>query len=210
MTQFRTYMIDPPWPENGGGKIQRGANRHYPTMPVKQIVPTILECPLFRPPEHAHLYLWTTNNFLPAALQVTADIGFRYVTMVTWAKDRSGLGQYFRGQTEHMLFAVRGKGYNTKTERKDLSTLIQAPRTKEHSRKPQEAYELIEARSVGPYFEMFGRGKPRENWEIWGHEAEPETPTVKPVTPERFETEDEYPDPDPFNDGGGYNEFCEY
>ncbi len=170
MTQFQTYLCDPPWPERGGGKIKRGADRHYKTLKVKDIAPTILACELFKPPEHAHLYLWTTNNFLPAALQVTADIGFRYVTMVTWAKDRSGLGQYFRGQTEHMIFAVRGKGYNTKTERKDLSTLIQEPRTK-HSRKPIASYELIEARSQGPFLELFGRGEARPGWEIWGAEA---------------------------------------
>ena len=167
----RTYLIDPPWPENGGGKIKRGADRHYKTMKVREIAPTILSCTQYNPPEHAHLYLWTTNNFLPAALEVTKAIGFRYITMVTWAKDRSGLGQYFRGQTEHMLFAVRGKGYNTKTERKDLSTLITAPRTKEHSRKPEESYELIEARSEGPYLEMFARGTARPGWDIWGHEA---------------------------------------
>ncbi len=171
MTEFRTIMIDPPWPENGGGKIKRGADRHYKTMKVRHIAPVILGCHLFRPAPASHLYMWATNNYLPDALTVVKDIGFRYVTTITWAKDRAGLGQYFRGQTEQLIFAVRGRGYDTKTERKDLTTLIQAPRGR-HSRKPDKAFELVEARSVGPYLEMFGRGEPRKGWTIWGDEAE--------------------------------------
>ena len=96
--------------------------------------------------------------------------GFRYVTTITWAKDRFGLGQYFRGQTEHCLFGVKGKlPYKViNGKRQQATTLINAKRTK-HSRKPQEMYKYIERVSYGDYLELFARNK-RENWDSWGNE----------------------------------------
>ena len=172
---YRTILIDPPWPESGGGRIKRGADRHYPLIPVRDMARTILtarfspEVDAWQPAHDAHLYLWATNNYLPDAFDLIRALGFEYKTLITWAKDRSGLGQYFRGQTEHALFAVRGSGYAVRTERKNLSTLITAPRGR-HSAKPNEAHELIEARSLGPRLEMFAR-EPREGWESWGNEV---------------------------------------
>ena len=80
---FVTGYADPPWPERGGGKVKRGADRHYPLMSVK----AICELPVARLfQENAHLYLWATNNYLPAALEVMAVWGFRYVSTITWGK----------------------------------------------------------------------------------------------------------------------------
>lgn len=104
--KYHTIYADPPWMERGGDG--RGANAHYPIMKTKEIIalaPMVQELA----EENAHLYLWATNNFLPDALEVMKVWGFRYVTTITWVKDRIGLGQYFRGLTEHCLFGVRGK-----------------------------------------------------------------------------------------------------
>ncbi len=180
MQLFKTILIDFPWPERGGGKIKRGADRHYPVMPVKQAALTILRAwaqPGFgEPDEGCHLYFWVTNNFLPAGLRVIDQLGFDYKTTITWAKPYYGLGQYFRGQTEHMLFATRGKGLDLRREHTDdrnASTLLPAewPRDEAgkriHSAKPVEAYELIEKCSPGPRLEMFAR-QAREGWSVWG------------------------------------------
>ena len=103
--KYSVILADPPWMERGGGKIKRGADRHYTLMKTKDImalpVKDIAE-------NNAHLYLWVTNNFLKSGLVIMEAWGFDYKTMITWVKDRIGLGQYFRGMTEHCLFGVRG------------------------------------------------------------------------------------------------------
>ena len=101
--KYRTIYADPPWFERGGGKIKRGADRHYQLMKTADIA----KLPIRRliDPEGCHLYLWATNNFLADALEVVKAWGFEYVTMITWFKDRQGLGQYYRGLTEHCIFA---------------------------------------------------------------------------------------------------------
>ena len=162
--RYHTLLADPPWPEYGGGKIKRGADRHYPLMKVKDIAAVNVQSLTH---DDAHLYLWVTNNYLEAGLQVIKAWGFRYITTITWAKDRIGLGQYFRGQTEHCLFAVRGRlPYKNKT----CSTLITAPR-RGHSEKPVELYEMIEKVSYPLYLELFAR-KVRRGWDCFGEELE--------------------------------------
>ena len=102
---FSTIYADPPWPERGGGRIKRGADRHYPLLSVTEIA--ALPVAGIAAPD-AHLYLWVTNNYLPAGFDVMQAWGFRYVTCITWAKEgRFGLGQYFRGKTEHCLWGAR-------------------------------------------------------------------------------------------------------
>ncbi len=122
-------------------------------------------------PEGCHLYLWTTNNFLKDALEVMEHWGFEYKTMVTWVKDRFGLGQYFRGKTEHCLFGVRGmvpyKSVDGK--RQQGETAIFAPR-QEHSSKPEEMRETIEVVSSAPFLELFAREK-KKGWDVWGNEV---------------------------------------
>lgn len=128
---WRTILADPPWHEQGAGKYVRGAQKYYPlmsveeicTIPVKEIVA-----------EQAHLYLWATNNYLPSAFKVMETWGFTYKTCITWAKTSGGfgLGQYFRGMTEHCLFGTRGPTlpYRKKRDGKRAqgTTLILAPR----------------------------------------------------------------------------------
>lgn len=170
-----TYQIiyaDPPWNEQGGGKIKRGADRHYPLMKTKDIcklpVQSIVDI-------NAHLYLWVTNNFLKDGLQVVEAWGFRYITMVTWVKDKIGLGQYFRGQTEHCMFCVRGMLPYKKENGKRCQhpTVFHADRTK-HSKKPEKMREIIEhvsGQSDRKMLEMFARDR-AEGWDVWGNEVE--------------------------------------
>lgn len=169
MTQYGTIYADPPWPERGGGKIKRGADRHYPLMTVAQIA--ALPVGDLALPD-SHLYLWVTNNYLPAGLEVMAAWGWRYVTCITWAKDKIGLGQYFRGMTEHCLFGVRGKvpyQVGPHGNRQQGATLINAPRTA-HSAKPAAMRAMIQRVSPGPYLELFARERV-PGWSAWGNEV---------------------------------------
>jgi len=174
--KYRTIYADPPWSEYGGGVIKRGADRHYPLMRREEI------CSLIVNEEHAsqlaendaHLYLWATNNKLLDALAVVKAWGFEYKTLITWAKDRFGLGQYYRGQTEHCIFAVRGvlpyRQLNGKrAQGRTLIDGFDAPRG-EHSVKPEVMRQWIEAVSPGPYLELFAR-KQAEGWDSWGNEV---------------------------------------
>lgn len=169
---FRCIVADPPWLERGGGKLKRGADRHYPLMKTSAIVELmigVLNQNRYRVNVNGcHMYLWVTNNFLRDGIAVLEALGFRYVTMRTWAKDRIGLGYYWRGQTEHVLFGVRGKLPSlVRTE----STLVGKGIVKRgrHSAKPQVFYDEVERVSPGPRLEMFAR-EPREGWTVWGNE----------------------------------------
>lgn len=201
MTSYKTMVLDPPWPEHGSGKYKRGADRHYGLLKPPEIVKVILGCPKWAPADDAHLYLWATDNHLPEALWVMREIGFRYIRTLPWIKlkdeafDRfvkpqdvtgeaylkgllkRGLGQYFRGASELLLFGVRGRGMSVVTERRDLCNIVIGPRHK-HSVKPEAAYKLVEERSLGPYLEMFSRGS-RPGWDSWGLELQVESTTSK-------------------------------
>ena len=164
-------MIDPPWNERGGGKIKRGADRHYDLLKTKDILKVILGCSYWgNIEENSHLYLWTTNTFLPDALWLMDALDYRYVSNAVWVKPYMGLGQYFRGQHELLLFGTRGKRpTEPRTALRNIPSVVKAPKG-EHSVKPEESYRLIEKRSKGPYLELFGR-RAREDWTIWGKEA---------------------------------------
>lgn len=194
MTQVPEYaciVADPPWNEQGGGKIKRGADRHYALIKKREdILRAMVQAPCWRPADNAHLWLWVTNNFLPDGLWLMGALGFRYVTNRAWAKmeeatteddifesgwwkpQRPGLGQYLRGQHELLLFGVRGKlpALHKSVEHvKKPRTLLLAPRG-EHSEKPAQAYIDIEHVSPGPRLEMFARA-PRDGWVVWGNEV---------------------------------------
>ena len=170
MKTYQTILIDPPWYERGGGKIQRGADRHYPLVKSADLPAVIMGSPEWRPANDAHLYLWTTNNFLADAVWLMGCLGFKYKTNLVWTKPgRIGLGQYFRGQHELLLFGTRGRGYSVKTEHRNIGSWLNLPRGK-HSQKPEEFYELIEARSTGPHLEMFARNN-RDGWVSWGNDV---------------------------------------
>ncbi len=132
--------------------------------------------------QKAHLYLWVPNALLPDGLRVMEAWGFRYVSNIVWAKRRKdggpdgrGVGFYFRNVTELLLFGVRGKNARTLAPARSQVNMIET-RKREHSRKPDEQYDLIESCSPGAYLEMFAR-YPRPGWTVWGDEsAEEATP----------------------------------
>ena len=147
--KYHTIYADPPWMERGGGKIKRGADRHYPLMSTKDIM--ALDVPSIAA-DDCHLYLWV---------------------MITWLKDRAGLGQYFRGITESCLFGIKGQpSYKIGADGKRCQGLtgFTAPRTI-HSRKPEEMRRMIESVSYGPFVELFAR-EPHTGWDVWGNEVE--------------------------------------
>ena len=160
---FQTIVIDPPWDWGDEGDVnQLGCARpDYHTMPIDEIeampVGKIAD-------ENCHLYLWVTNRSLPKAFRLMEAWGFLYVTCLTWVKPSVGIGNYFRGSTEQILFGVKG---SIPIKRHDVGTHFNAPRGKGHSAKPDEFYTLVESCSYGPYIDIFGR-KEREGWSVWG------------------------------------------
>lgn len=169
--KYSTIVADPPWYQRGGGKIKRGADKHYGIMKeheIKSVMANLLEDKVAN---DAHLYLWVANNHLPEALRIIEHLGFRYITNLVWAKSRFGLGRYFRGQHELCLFAVKGKGFANRTASNSVSTLIGRDLMKptSHSSKPIQLYDLVESRSHGPYLELFARHQ-RPGWDAWGDE----------------------------------------
>jgi N6-adenosine-specific RNA methylase IME4 len=126
--------------------------------------------------ETAHLYLWVPNALLPWGLQVMEHWDFRYKTNIVWHKvrkdggsDGRGVGFYFRNVTELLLFCVRGKNARTLAAGRRQVNYMKS-RKREHSRKPDEQYAIIEACSRSPYLELFARGV-RPGWTVWGNQA---------------------------------------
>lgn len=160
---FQTIVIDPPWDWNDEGDInQFGRTKpDYKTMPVEEIE----QLPIAKiADKNCHLYLWVTNRSLPKAFRLVDAWGFRYITCITWVKPSIGVGNYFRGDTEQILFCVKG---NQPLKRHDVGTHFLAPRGDRHSAKPEEFYKLVETCSYAPYIDIFGR-KSRESWAVWG------------------------------------------
>lgn len=169
--KYKTLYIDPPWQERGGGKIKRGADRHYYLMSIEEIKSLPINN-LVDFSEGAHLYLWTTNNFLEKAFEVIRSWGFIPITIITWQKDRIGLGQYFRGITEHCIFATTHNRLPYKIidgKRAQGITGFYEPKTA-HSRKPLKMRQMIEKVSYGPRIELFAR-QYVDGWDCWGNEV---------------------------------------
>lgn len=174
--QFRTILADPPWRFiNRTGKVAPEHVRlaRYATMstdeicglPVDQLAETT-----------SHLYMWVPNALLPDGLKVMASWGYQYKSNIVWHKirkdggsDGRGVGFYFRNVTELLLFGVRGKNARTEAPGRSQVNFL-ASRKREHSRKPDEQYDLIESCSRGPYLELFARGA-RPGWTYWGDQA---------------------------------------
>jgi N6-adenosine-specific RNA methylase IME4 len=175
--RFKTIMADPPWRfQNSTGKVAPEHKRlnRYGTMSLAQIqalpVATLAE-------DTAHLYLWIPNALLPDGIAVMQAWGFTYKSNIVWHKirkdggsDGRGVGFYFRNVTELILFGVRGKNARTLAPGRSQVNMIET-RKREHSRKPDEQYEIIEACSPGPFLELFGRGV-RKGWATWGNQAD--------------------------------------
>jgi N6-adenosine-specific RNA methylase IME4 len=173
--KFATVLADPPWRfSNRTGKMAPEHRRlsRYKTMTLQEI----MELPIAQlVKEPAHLYLWIPNALLAEGLRVMERWGFSYKTNLVWYKvrkdrgpDRRGVGFYFRNVTELILFGTRGTRARTlKPGRRQANLLM--TRKREHSRKPDELYDIIEACSPGPYLELFAR-HPRRGWYQWGDE----------------------------------------
>ena len=166
---YKTIYLDPPWEEKGGGKIKRGADKHYNTMKLSEIA--ALPINQLADPSGCHLYMWVTNNFLEKGIALLKQWGFEYTTTITWQKDRKGLGQYYRGVTEHCLFATTKKRLPYKVingKRAQGVTGFYEPKTI-HSRKPKKMREMIELVSYEPRIELFAR-EHFQGWDCWGNE----------------------------------------
>ena len=167
---YKTIIMDPPWLESGGGKCKRGADRHYPLLKTKDIPKVILSSGLYNPdPNGCHIYCWVTNNFLPDGLWLLEQLGVRYITNICWIKDKFGLGQYFRGQHELVLFGRYGK--TMLPTNRTVPSVFHAPRTR-HSKKPEEFYKIVESVSPAPRLDLFARAE-RAGYDVWGNEIRP-------------------------------------
>lgn len=174
---FQTVLADPPWRfMNRTGKVAPEHRRlsRYETMSTDDICALPVKDLTVEP---AHLYLWVPNALLPEGLRVMEAWGFQYKSNIIWHKirkdggsDGRGVGFYFRNVTEILLFGVRGKNARTLAPGRSQVNMIQS-RKREHSRKPDEQYDLIEDCSPGPYLELFARGT-RPNWTYWGNQAD--------------------------------------
>jgi N6-adenosine-specific RNA methylase IME4 len=174
---FSTVLADPPWRfTNRTGKIAPEHHRlsRYETLSVDQIcaLPVADYCS-----DPAHLYLWVPNALVPEGLAVLEAWGFRYKSNIVWHKvrkdggpDGRGVGFYFRNVTELVLFGVKGKNARTLAPGRSQVNFL-ATRKREHSRKPDEQYGIIESCSPGPYLELFARGT-RPGWIAWGNQAD--------------------------------------
>ena len=173
--QFATILVDPPWLfDNRTGKIapehkrlyryQTMTNEEIMALPVKEVAMS-----------KAHLYLWVPNALVGTGLDVMKAWGFTYKTNLVWYKvrqdggpDRRGVGFYFRNVTELILFGVRGSMRTLQPGRSMPNIIIS--RKREHSRKPDQIYSVIEQCSPGPYLELFARAE-RHGWTAWGNEV---------------------------------------
>ena len=180
--RFATILADPPWQfQNRTGKMAPEHRRlaRYGTLAL----PDIAELPVRDiAADRAHLYLWAPNALLPEGLAVMAAWGFTYKSNIVWHKirkdggpDGRGVGFYFRNTTELVLFGVRGKDVRTLAPGRRQVNIVKTIK-REHSRKPDELYALVEACSWGPYLELFARG-PRAGWTAWGDQAGSYAPT---------------------------------
>jgi N6-adenosine-specific RNA methylase IME4 len=181
---FGTIYLDPPWPERGGGQVKRGADRHYQTIPVKEMPRVILQCPYFHPADDALMWMWATANYTMAGGWLMEVLGFRYVTnriwvkvvrqlamtdlQLDWERTKRGLGQRQRNCHELLLLGVRG--HVPVPEPKDRDESVRFAPPTEHSSKPELYYREIERVSPEPRLELFARSR-RPGWTSWGNEV---------------------------------------
>lgn len=164
--RFATIALDPPWDWGDEGDVDQfgRATPTYSTLTFDEIA----AWPVAHHAERdAHLYLWITNRSLPKGFTLLERWGFRYVTAITWVKPSIGMGNYYRGSTEHVLFGVRGA---LPLLRNDVGTFFSAPRPGVHSGKPDAFYALVESCSPGPWLEWFARSE-RPGWVTVGAEV---------------------------------------
>jgi len=172
---YKTILADPPWrfrSRQGFLSPENKKNFHYHTLPLQEII----EMPVqLLAHEKSHLYLWIPCSMIGEGLKVMQHWGFDYKTSIVWEKirkdgqpDRSTYGHYFRNAAEVILFGVRG-GLGTNRQAHLFPNIIRS-RKREHSRKPDEQYILIENCSPGPYLELFARTA-RKGWDAFGNQV---------------------------------------
>ena len=174
--KFGTILADPPWEfKNKTGKIapQHKKTSRYKTLSLEDIKSLPVERVSSK---RSHLYLWVPNALIKEGLEVMDAWGFKYKTNLIWRKirkdggsDGRGVGFYFRNTTEIILFGVKGKNVRTRKLGRTQVNVIET-RKREHSRKPDELYKIIENCSWGPFLELFARGK-RKGWTNWGDQS---------------------------------------
>lgn len=171
---YSTILADPPWQfQNRTGKMAPEHKRllRYPTMKLDEIKKLPVKELAADP---SHLYLWCPNALLPEGLAVMDAWGFEYKSNIVWHKARKdggsdgrGVGFYFRNVTELVLFGIKGRMRTLPPGRSQVNFI--STRKREHSRKPDEIFDIIESCSSGPYLELFARF-PRLGWSQWGNE----------------------------------------
>lgn len=177
---FGTVLADPPWRfQNRTGKVAPEHKRlnRYETLSTNEI----MEIPVnLVTADNSHLYLWVPNALLEEGLAVMKAWGYKYKTNIVWHKirkdggpDGRGVGFYFRNTTELVLFGIKGNLRTLNPGR--IQVNIIKTQKQEHSRKPDELYEIIEKCSPGPFLEIFSRGS-RKGWHVFGNQAEEYTP----------------------------------
>lgn len=161
---YRTIVADPPWRyDNRAEDATHRGRLPYPSMSLDEIA----ALPVGEmAAADSVLWLWTTNAHMEFAWDIARAWGFETKTVLTWAKDKMGLGDWLRGQTEHCLLAVRGRPAWSLTN----ETTLHHGRRLEHSRKPDTFYEMVERMSPAPHLELFARRR-RFGWDVWGNEA---------------------------------------
>ena len=180
--KYRTIVVDPPWQfdqswlksgfmvyngDKGGDGARRkgrGAVANYDLMTLEDI--GSLAVGEWAEPDGAHIYLWTTNTFMRDAFYLMDQWGFKQKTILTWIKPRIGMGRYYRNNTEHVVFGVKG---SLKVLRHNVRTAFYGEQGR-HSEKPAAFYDMVETMSPGPYLDVFAR-KQRFNWDTWGAEC---------------------------------------
>lgn len=187
---FATIAADPPWKYRdlvhatrvrgikvaeygfGADKIRgrRGAEGYYPVMTIEEIAALPVG---HSAAPNAHLYLWCTNAFIEPAHVVARAWGFEPRTILTWVKPGIGMGHFYRNNTEHVIFAVRGR---LPVLRHNQPTAFTAPKSRIHSQKPNRFFEIVETMSPGPYLELFARAT-RAGWVGWGNELRETSPS---------------------------------
>jgi N6-adenosine-specific RNA methylase IME4 len=174
--RYKTVLADPPWRfTNRTGKVAPEHKRlnRYETLSLEEI----MEIPVsLAAADSSHLYLWVPNALLKEGLEVLKAWGFEYKSNIIWHKvrkdggpDGRGVGFYFRNTTEIVLFGIRGRMRTLQPGRSQVNII--RTQKQEHSRKPDELYELIEKCSPGPFLEVFARGK-RKGWDVFGNQAD--------------------------------------
>jgi len=172
--KYHTISADPPWDlrelgyqgyEATGKKWGIHAGMFYDLMTTREIGGLPVKD---LAADNAHLYLWTTHNFIGPAIEIIGKWGFKYKSLLVWVKKPGmGMGYHFRYCTEFLLFGVRG---SLRTLVRDQRDFFESAKIG-HSRKPEVAYEIIERCSPGPRIELFARNK-RPGWDSWGKEIE--------------------------------------